>query len=177
MSRSPLSGRRSGSTTSSSRARESRIGGIGQTGDYSIDCRFNRAELTKKIERLAAHRDQITISNVDGRQLLQRLNRRAPAKILVNIDPPYYLKGRELYKNWYRDHDHTLLAATVSRIKPLWIVTYDDTPETRALYGKHRCFNQLLNYSAQVKRIGVELLVLDKRLRLPDAYRDVLMAA
>ena len=35
------------------------IGGFEQKGDYPIDCRFNKANLLRKIERLAAHAEQI----------------------------------------------------------------------------------------------------------------------
>jgi DNA adenine methylase len=37
----------------------------------------------------------------------------------------------------------------------------------RPLYKKYPSFSHDLNYSAQVKRTGVELLVLDPRLRIP----------
>ncbi len=147
------------------------IGGLGQGGNYPIDCRFNKVDLVRKIERLGAHRAQVSISNLDARAFLRRLGRRKSApRGLVNIDPPYYVMGRELYKNWFREADHTRLAAMMGTIKPFWMVTYDDTPETRALYAKYPSYNQHLNYSAQVKRVGVELLVLDPRLQMPSAY-------
>lgn len=153
------------------------IGGVGQEGNYPIDCRFNREDLTRKIVRLAGYKEQITLTNMDARDLLQRLNRRKAARRLINIDPPYFVMGRELYKSWYRNEDHALLARTVATLKANWMVTYDDTPETRKLYAAHRCFNQQLTYTAQVKRVGVELLVLDPRLKMPDAYRQALAAA
>jgi DNA adenine methylase len=147
------------------------IGGLEQTGDWLIDCRFNREDLARKVRRIAAHGEQIELTNLDGKALLHQLNRRAnPESLLVNIDPPYFLKGRELYKNWYGAEDHAALASAVAQIRPRWMVTYDDTPETRSLYSTFRCYNQQLNYSAQVKRVGVELLVLDRRLKLPTTY-------
>lgn len=147
------------------------IGGLQQNGNYLIDCRFNREELARKVRRIAEHAEQIALTNLDGKELLRRINRRSNVEsLLVNIDPPYFLKGRELYKNWYTAKDHALLAGVLEQLRPRWMVTYDDTPETRSLYKQHPCFTHDLYYSAQVKRIGVELLVLDRRLRMPQAY-------
>lgn len=87
---------------------------------------------------------------------------------LVNLDPPYYGKGPELYTNFYRHADHAALAQAVGRIQRRWMVTYDNTPEIRQLYSRWRCFSSNLTYSAQVKRTGVELLVVDDDLHLPN---------
>lgn len=153
------------------------IGGFAQDGEYLLDCRFNKKDLIRKIERIATHRDQICLTNLDARVFLNRINRRKLDCALVNIDPPYYLKGPELYKNCYGSQDHELLAETVRRVKPYWMVTYDDTPQTRALYKQYPSYTQNLNYSAQVKRIGVELLVLDPRLKAPPTLSQLVKAA
>ena len=52
------------------------------------------------------------------------------------------------------------------------IVTYDDAPQIRGLYRDRRqyCFD--INYSLQEKRIGTELLIASKSLRLPTEARD-----
>ena len=55
----------------------------------------------------------------------------------------------------------------VSRIKQPWMVTYDDVPQIRDLYRRFPMLNKELNYFAQVKRVGVELMIFDRRLRLP----------
>lgn len=145
------------------------IGGIEQRGNYLLDCRFNKSVLIKKIERLAARAEQISITNLDGCEFLKRLNRRNLPNTLINIDPPYYVRGPKLYQNSYTAKDHALLAKMVQRIKARWMITYDDTFETRALYARYPLFSQSLNYSAQVKRVGNELLVLDPRLTVPAA--------
>jgi DNA adenine methylase len=46
------------------------IGGISQTGKYSIDCRFRRDELIRKIRRIALYREQIHLTCVDARQYI-----------------------------------------------------------------------------------------------------------
>jgi DNA adenine methylase len=142
------------------------IGGQEQSGNFLIDCRFNRSGLIEKIRRLATLRDQITISNVDGNALLQG-NRYLTPNTLVNIDPPYYVKGPDLYRNSFTHENHRHLASTVSRLKSKWLVTYDDVPATRTLYKDHPCYTSSLTYSAQDKKTGKEIIVLDRRLNTP----------
>ena len=52
---------------------------------------------------------------------------------MVNIDPPYYAKGPELYTSFYQPEDHVNLARAVRSIKQPWMVTYDDVPEIRTV--------------------------------------------
>lgn len=144
------------------------IGGLEQNGDYEIGCRFHKANLIKKIERIALHADQVNVTNLDALDFLRGFDKKgASAKTLINVDPPYYVRGPELYRNWFTKEDHEALAKAVNRIKSFWMVTYDDTIETRSLYAKYPSFSSSLRYTAQVKRAGQELLVLDPRLLLP----------
>lgn len=48
------------------------------------------------------------------------------------------------------------------------MLTYDDTPEIRALYEGLPMTTKELTYYAQVKRTGVELLVLRPTLLAPE---------
>lgn len=136
------------------------IGGLKQDGDYKLDCRFNKADLVRKIRRIAAHADQIALYNLDANDFLKRVVPKTSKHTLVNLDPPYYCKGPELYTNFYGADDHAELARTVKKLKRPWMVTYDDAPEIRALYCQFPMFSSSLNYSAQDKKVGVELLVL-----------------
>lgn len=148
------------------------IGGLEQKGEYPIDCRFNKTDLIRKIERLALHKDQIEVTKLDALEFLKQFNRAPAVRTLVNIDPPYYVRGPELYSNWFTDKDHKALAKAVARINAAWIITYDNTSETTALYADYPCFNNSLRYSAQVKRGGTELLVIDPRLVVPPWLQD-----
>lgn len=86
---------------------------------------------------------------------------------LVNLDPPYFGKGPELYANFYLLDEHVRLTQAVRSICKRWMVIYDDKPEIRRLYAQYPLYNSSLNYSAQIKRVGTELLVLDPRLHVP----------
>ena len=154
------------------------IGGLGQNGDYKLDCRFNKADLIRKIQRIGSHRDQVTLHKLDAVEFIHNVLKKAPAKTFVNLDPPYYVKGPGLYRNHFTPEDHATLAKAVSAIKHHWMVTYDDTPETRRLFSKYPCYAQQLNYSAQEKRVGTELVVFDGRLKVPATFGELgLLAA
>jgi DNA adenine methylase len=143
------------------------IGGHSQEGNYKLDCRFNKPDLISKIQRLGAHRKQISLSQLDVMEFLVQVVPRMPQRALVNLDPPYYVKGPGLYRNFFTEADHTALAMAVEDVQPYWLVTYDNTQETRNLYAQYPLFGNDLNYSAQEKRVGTELLVLDPRLVMP----------
>lgn len=143
------------------------IGGLEQEGNYKLDCRFNKADLVKKIRRIADHKEQIELTQLDALEFVSTVLPRMDKRGLVNLDPPYFGKGPELYTNAYEEEDHRDLAKAVAKIKQRWIVTYDDEPVIRSLYAKFRRFASQLNYFAQVKRVGTELLVLDPKLTAP----------
>lgn len=145
------------------------IGGKAQEGNYALDCRFNRDNLVQKVKRISSHSDQITLTRDDAEDFIRNRTKLLPRKALINIDPPYYAKGPELYTSFYKHSDHEKLARAVRSIKQPWMVTYDNVPEIRSMYGGFPTYTHELNYSAQEKRIGVELLIVDKRLAMPVA--------
>lgn len=143
------------------------IGGLAQTGNYKMACRFMKPELIRKIRRIAACRERIHLTCLDAVEFVETVLPKTAQNTLVNLDPPYFGKGRELYTNFYTAKDHALLAHSVYQIARRWMVTYDDAPEIRNLYKQFPMFSSKLNYSAQTKRVGAELLVLDPSLRVP----------
>jgi len=148
------------------------IGGLDQTGNYKLDCRYNVDDLTRRIKRVARYRDRIHLTNMDAIDFLCHVNRTLPEESLLFIDPPYYKKGPGLYTSFYQADDHALLAKKVLELEHPWVVTYDDTPEIRGLYRSRRQYSFDINYSLQEKRTGTELLIASKGLRLPQALRD-----
>lgn len=146
------------------------IGGIEQNGKWKIGARFNRSTLVERVKLLNKFRNQIKISHLDGIEFLSnklpRGNERK--KVLVYLDPPYYSKGPQLYLNSYSQRDHSALAKYIKKQKELhWIITYDDVPEIRSLYQDSIINYYSLNYSAQSKKQGQELLVSPDYLLLP----------
>lgn len=147
------------------------IGGLNQTGNYLIGCRFHREDLVRRIKRVSRYADRIHLTHLDALDFLVRCKGTLPPNSMLFVDPPYFRKGPELYTNFYKAADHSKLAAKVLSVDWPWIVTYDDAPEIRALYRDRRQYGFGITYSLNEKRVGAELLVASKGLRVPEAVR------
>ena len=101
------------------------IGGKEQTGNFKIDARYNKRDLIERIERVAGYSDLIELTSMDAVELIRRYKRTPAAKTLVYLDPPYYVKGRDLYLNYYNDDDHRAIAEAIKKYKGKWIISYD----------------------------------------------------
>ena len=144
------------------------IGGIAQNGTYKINARFNKEALVNKILNVASYRGRITISNFDAIQLISRYRNISPKNLLF-LDPPYYVKGRDLYTRYYRDCDHTNLAQVIQRRHNLnWVMTYDEHPKILDLYDDCNITKYQLAYSAGKSRQGTELLISSRELQMPN---------
>lgn len=143
------------------------IGGLNQTGKYSIDCRFGRDELVRKIRRIALYKEQIRLTCVDARRYIGSDLKKLPQHALVNVDPPYYRAGPDLYTNAYQHRDHLSLAKEIRNMPHGWMLTYDDVPEIRSMYAELTQYRKTLTYYAQVKRSAAELLILSSSLAPP----------
>jgi DNA adenine methylase len=152
------------------------IGGKNQDGEYKLGCRFNKPEIVRKIQRIHSYREVIRVSQLDAEKCIARWAKALPARGLINIDPPYYAQGRDLYLSFYDHRDHARLAQRVRSLKVPWILTYDDEPEIEQLYAGLRIHRKSLVYYAQVKRRASELLVVSPSLRTPPALRRSLAA-
>ncbi len=143
------------------------IGGKDQGGNYKLDCRFNKVDLIHKIQRIHLYRDVIKVTRLDAEDCLRVWDRALPKRGLINIDPPYYAQGRDLYLSFYNPADHARLAKLVRGLKAPWMLTYDDVPEIESLYFGVPTYRKGLVYYAQVKRRASELLVISPSLVCP----------
>lgn len=147
------------------------IGGLSQDGDYTIDCRFNKVELARRIRRVAKYRSRINLYRKDALKFIDHVEKNLPKQTFLCIDPPYFQKGSRLYTSYYDKADHEKVADRILKIKRPWILTYDYCDEIHDLYTERRQFQFSLNYSLQNKRLGTELLIASKGLRIPDEFR------
>ena len=135
------------------------IGGLEQKGEYKLDCRFNKKRLIEKIVNIGARRDDIRLTNLDATQFIEEHIPDIEGMAFVNIDPPYYVKGKELYQNFFEHDDHYRLFESIKRITHPWIVTYDDTPDISGIYAEYSPESFGLTYTAQTKCKGSELII------------------
>ena len=143
------------------------IGGLKQSGNYLLDCRFNKSNIINRIIRISKYSKRIHFTQMDALDFLSNIECDLPKKSLICADPPYYGKGANLYTSFYNPNDHSDLACKITRIQKPWIITYDNCSEVSSIYKDRRQYEFSVQYSAQTKRLGSELLIVSKGLRLP----------
>ncbi|MGJ3523495.1 DNA adenine methylase [Nitratidesulfovibrio sp. D1] len=138
------------------------IGGLEQKGEWKLDVRFTRTGLAQRIEKIALRASDIELHCLDALKFLAEMKTAEQADLFVFLDPPYHEKGGQLYLNAYGDEDHRNLARFLSTNRGFnWVMTYDDTSFIRSLYREgFTTATFAINYFAQRKRVGTELLVL-----------------
>jgi DNA adenine methylase len=136
-----------------------------------MDCRFNKPDLIRRIQRVHRYRGRIFLYNQDAEDFLENEGIDFPRTSLVYVDPPYYEKGSSLYRNAYCKADHKRLAATFARISAPWFLTYDNVPPIRSLYSDYSCIDIDIGYSVQQKRLGSELLIFSPKLKVPPSLQ------
>lgn len=144
------------------------IGGLDQTGNYKMDARFSRNDLIRRIETIALFKDKITITNFDAEFYIESYIPNLPENSLVYLDPPYYVKGSQLYLNSYEKSDHARLAETIQyKINHKWILSYDGVSDIINLYSKRRHFLYDLQYTAAKVYKGKEIFIFCDNIKLP----------
>jgi len=155
------------------------IGGKSQLSNYSIDCRFKKDRILGLIkylyEKFAGH---IEINYGDALTFLKsRRNEILDGFSFVYIDPPYYKEGRNLYRYYYIDDDHTKLAKYITNQTYPWLISYDDDLFIRKLYKRSEIQHIYLDYTAKTSRKGMELLISNLELPPPVYEKLGIMAA
>lgn len=146
------------------------IGGNNQAGKWKMDARYNRADLGKRIEKVASFGSRISLYNQDTSDLITNVLPTISERALVYLDPPYYLRHR-LYKATYKHDDHARVASQVGDIRQKWIVSYDNVEPIRELYARYRQHSFDLRYTAGRSYDGVEVMVYCDGLNIPDEVR------
>lgn len=137
------------------------IGGLTQSGAYKVDCRFNKSEITKKIENIALLKSRISIFNCDASELvIEQLQDRIDTAFF-NIDPPYVIKGSQLYTNYFKEDDHRNLEQVISAHlnNVPWIITYDDCDLIRDIYIRYHMLEYSIQHNAGRSVMGKELVI------------------
>ena len=154
------------------------IGGKAQAGAYKLDARFMRDELCLRLERIGRHAEGISVYEEDAYKLLLRCHEFLPRTSLIYLDPPYYVKGAGLYRNFYKHDDHAKIARLLgsNRFRRPWVVSYDNAEEIRTMYSYAHSFTYGLRYTAQQRYTGSEVMFFSERLT-PPGQIPALMAA
>jgi DNA adenine methylase len=142
------------------------IGGYAQSGEWKIDVRLVKDRQIDNIRGIAAFSKQIKVTKMDALLFIKR--RLNNADRLCYLDPPYYVKGSKLYKNFYNHADHVNIANVLrGRKYTNWLVSYDDVPAIREIYHDFAPICYSLPYSAGRKTVGREVIYLSDTLEVP----------
>ena len=154
------------------------IGGKEQKGTWKMDARFNAPDLIQRIRTIARVRNRIEFHQEDALTFIDKVSPSLPAKSLIYLDPPYYVKGSDLYLHHYQHDDHVKIAKRIAKLKNRnWIVSYDNTPEVRPLYSRFRNITYSLSYSAQERYKGAEIMFFSDGLNIPETMQPMHLAA
>jgi len=137
------------------------IGGYDQRGNWKIDARFNRDALVERVRWLGLMKDRIKLTQEDALTFLSRSAGRLPIdRTLFFIDPPYVTAGGRLYLNAMNEAKHIALSDMLQDgTLPHWVLTYDNHPLIRTLYGERTIKDLAVTYSLQNKRKEREILI------------------
>lgn len=147
------------------------IGGKAQLGEYRLDARFMRDEICDRLTRIGKHSALMEVHAEDAHMLLSRCQDFLPTKSLIYCDPPYYVKGEGLYRNFYQHTDHVKIANLLKKksFRRNWVVSYDNALEIREMYAYAKSFTYGLNYTAQRRYVGSEVMFFSDRLVAPES--------
>lgn len=147
------------------------IGGKAQAGTYKLDARFSKEMIASRLERVALNADRISVYCEDAFRLLGRTAEYLPEQSLIYLDPPYYVKGRGLYRNFYNHDDHLQIADLLQSpdFDRPWVVSYDNAPEICEMYSQNEALTYGLHYTAQARYVGDEVMFFKEGISVPDA--------
>jgi len=151
------------------------IGGLQQNGNYKMDARYNKKNLLERIKRIALFNNRISLYNLDGCAFVRQISPSLPRKSLLYFDPPYYVKGKALYQNFFQHKDHADVANLVSSIRNnYWIVSYDSISEIKQLYNGFRSLEYKLDYCAAGHSRGNEVMFFSDAVTVPKISNPLL---
>jgi DNA adenine methylase len=143
------------------------IGGKAQSGVYKLDARYGHEDLIARVRAIGALRKRITVLGMDALDLLLDCSPGFPSKSLVYLDPPYYVKGSQLYRNHYQHADHEAIACCVQQAQYPLLISYDDCPEIHDLYDGMNSSTFSLQYSTHLARPSANEVMFYANLTLP----------
>jgi DNA adenine methylase len=149
------------------------IGGVGQTGNWKLDARYNKENLISRIEKIAYYKDRIKLYNLDAIELLKRIKKSNNLKeTFIYLDPPYVEQGDGLYKTKYKREDHIKLSKYLQRSldNHIWLVSYDDHELINNCYKEVEKNIFEFNYFANKTKVGRELVICSKQFKMPTTY-------
>lgn len=134
------------------------LGGKKQKSIYKIDCRWSPKYICDKIDKINLLFKKHNIKNnaccsYDFEEVLRGDN------FITYLDPPYFVKGDDLYQFSFTFSDHVRLRDLLKNLNVGWVLSYDDCKEIRSLYDWATLEEIEVSYSIKNARVKKELLI------------------
>lgn len=107
------------------------MGGRNQASVYGVDCRWYPVKLAAGIRKCSQLLNSVNGDIVCG-SWENAVDLAAKNEGFLYLDPPYFVKGSELYVNGGLNHE--VLAEKLKKCDS-FVLSYDDTPEVRSMYS------------------------------------------
>lgn len=142
------------------------IGGYAQDGAWKIDVRLIKSKQIANLKNLVRYKEAVHIYNEDALHFSEKML--CQNDTVTYLDPPYYIKGRKLYTNFYEDENHVEIRNLIlGHMSAKWVLSYDDCTRIREIYCDLSPISYSLNYSAGRKSQGLEVIYLSDALVAP----------
>jgi DNA adenine methylase len=135
------------------------IGGMKQESKYKIDCRFNKKNIISAIKNISEIGGAIDVRFGDALAFLKKNFRTLKKNSFAYVDPPYFGQGQRLYRHHFNRAQHQDLADILKTAEYPWLLSYDDAPEIRDLYGTSHLQPIYLDHSVKSSRIAKEIVL------------------
>ncbi len=148
------------------------IGGKEQIGTYKLDARFKKDVIAARIKKISECASRISVYCEDSLDLLGKCASFLPKKALIYLDPPYYVKGKGLYRNYYEHDDHNEIATLLQsdHFQWPWVVSYDNAEEISLMYKLSKSLRYGLNYTVQRRYVGTEIMFFNRKINIPNDF-------
>ena len=116
------------------------IGGKKQVSEYTLDCRFPRHTLVRRIRQASSYRSQVRfVWCGTWRRTLTRIRQcqargSLPDDLCYYFDPPFFEKADRLYRFYFQERDHRSFRDSLHQLSDPWILSYDVAPLLNVLY-------------------------------------------
>ena len=150
------------------------IGGQSQASEYTVDCRYYRDTILRRLELLWGIRDRVfDVGAQSYLQTLRYFEKRKKISAFFYLDPPFFYKADKLY-NFHFDYDeHDVFVDRVAKLNSPWLLSYDYCPETVALMRRHGLTYKILpvTYKAAANAKSQKRELVSSNLQLPRMKR------
>ena len=133
-------------------ARGGPIGGRSQQ-NRTLGVRFNRDWLADRISKLSLlHEQVVEVACESWEPFVRRYS--AQKNVTIYLDPPFYHKADRLYVHCFDPDEHKGLRDYFIACETPWLLSYDDAPEIRELYGNRNLNCRVIDSTYSTHPVG-----------------------